>query len=207
MTDMRTALDPAHPGDSSFARRQSGFRAQSRRRRGRCGVRRLRRGGGGRFRLRTAHRRDAGAALGGGRLERRRGAADDLPGHAGAAHGAEHRGAPSWAARNRRFAWSARTSAAPSASRSTSMPTKWPPMRCRNCCAGRSNSSPTGSKVSTPIFMPATIAARGGSASSATAPSRRSRSTISPASVPIRCIRAPAPSRPTRSSISSAAPM
>ena len=35
----------------------------------------------------------------------------------------------------------------------------------------------------------------------------RSRSTISPASGPIRCIRAPAPSRPTRSSISSAAPM
>ena len=44
------------------------------------------------------------------------------------------------------------------------------------------------------------------SASSATGPSWRSRSTISPASVPIRCIRAPAPSRPTRSSTWSAAP-
>ena len=142
-----------------------------------------------------------------GRLERRRGAADDLSGHAGAAHGAEHRRAASRACRNRRFAWSARTSAAPSASRSTSMPTRWRPMRCRNCCAGRSNSSPTGSKASIPTSTPATIAARGGSASSATAPSRRSRSTISPASVPIRCIRAPARSRPTRSSIWSAAPM
>ena len=65
----------------------------------------------------------------------------------------------------------------------------------------------TGSRVSTPIFMPATIVARAGSASSATVPSRRSRSTISPGSVPIRCIRAPALSRPTRSSIWSAAPM
>ena len=37
--------------------------------------------------------------------------------------------------------------------------------------------------------------------------SRRSRSTISRASGPIRCIRAPARSRPTRSSISSAAPI
>jgi aerobic carbon-monoxide dehydrogenase large subunit len=69
------------------------------------------------------------------------------------------------------------------------------------------NSSPTGSRVSIPISMPATIAARAVSASSATAPSPRSRSTISPASVPIRCIRAPALSKPTRSSISSAAPM
>ena len=42
VTDMRTALDPADPGDSSRARRQSGFRAQPRCRRGRCGVRRLR---------------------------------------------------------------------------------------------------------------------------------------------------------------------
>ena len=49
----------------------------------------------GRFHLRAAHRRDAGAALGASRLERRRGEADDLSGHAGAAHGAEHRGAPS----------------------------------------------------------------------------------------------------------------
>ena len=95
VTDMRTALDPANPGHSSLARRQSRFRAQPRRRRGRSGVCRLRRGRGGGFRLRTAHRRDAGAALGGRRLERRRGAADDLPGHPGAAHGAEHRGAAS----------------------------------------------------------------------------------------------------------------
>ena len=196
-----------NPGHSSCARRQPRLRAQPRCRRGRCGVCRLRRGGGSGFHLRPAHRRDAGAARGGGRLERRRGAADDLPGHAGAAHGAEHRGAASGPCRSRRFAWSARMSAAPSASRSTSTPTRWRPMRCRNCCAGRSSSSPTGSKASTPISMPATIAARAGSASSATAPSPRSRSTISPASVPIRCIRAPAPSRPTRSSIWSAVPI
>ncbi len=41
----------------------------------------------------------------------------------------------------------------------------------------------------------------------ATAPSPRSRSTISPASVPIRCIRAPARSKPIRSSTSSAVPI
>src|SRR5213075_92366 len=52
----------------------------------------------------------------------------------------------------------------------------------------------------TDIHAP-TIAAKGGSASSATGRSWRSRSTISPASVRIRCIRAPARSRPTRSSI------
>ena len=63
------------------------------------------------------------------------------------------------------------------------------------------------SRASTPTSMPATIGARAGSASSATAPSRRSRSTISPASVRIRCIRAPARSKPTRSSISSAGPI
>ena len=51
--------------------------------------------------------------------------------------------------------------------------------RCRNCCAGRSNSSPTGSRASTPTSTPATIAARAGSGSSRTGPSRRSRSMIS----------------------------
>ena len=104
VTDMRTALDPANAGDPSLARRQSRLRAAARRRRGRSGVRRLRRGGRGGFRLRAAHRRDAGAALGGGRLECRRGPADDLPGHPGAAHGAEHRRTPSRTSRIRRFA-------------------------------------------------------------------------------------------------------
>ena len=95
VTDMRTALDPQTPGDSCLARRQSCIRAQSRCRRGRCGVRGFRRGRGSGIRVRPAHRRDAGAARGGRRLERRRGAADDLPRHAGAAHGAEHRGTSS----------------------------------------------------------------------------------------------------------------
>jgi hypothetical protein len=106
--------------------------------------------------------------------------------------------------RVRRFACSARTSAARSESRSTSMPTKWRPMRCRNCCGGRSNMSRTASKASTPTFTPATIAAGGGSASSVTGRLLHSRSTISPASVPIRCIRAPAPSKRIRSSTWSA---
>jgi len=51
------------------------------------------------------------------------------------------------------------------------------------------------------------LAARVGSASTLTAPLRRSRSMISPELVPIRCIRAPAPSKPTRSSTWLAAPM
>jgi len=68
-------------------------------------------------------------------------------------------------------------------------------------------SLPTASRASIPTFMPAIIAARAGSASSATALLRLLRSTISPASGPIRCIRAPARSRPTRSSIWWAVPM
>ncbi len=81
-----------NPGHSFLARRQSRLRAQSRCRHRRCGVRRFRRGGGSGFHLWPAHRRDPGAARGRGRLERGRREAHDLPGHAGAAHGAEHRG-------------------------------------------------------------------------------------------------------------------
>src|SRR5260370_533935 len=40
------------------------------------------------------------------------------------------------------------------------MPTRWRPMRCQNCCGGRSSSSPTGSKASIPTFTPATIPPR-----------------------------------------------
>ena len=82
-------------GDSSLARRQPRLRAQFRRRRRRSGVCRFRRSGGGGFYFRPPHRRDAGAALGGRRLERRRGEADHLSGHPGAAYGAESRRAAS----------------------------------------------------------------------------------------------------------------
>ena len=158
------------------------------------------------FRVRPAHRRDAGAARGGRGLECRRGTAHDLSGHAGAAHGAEHRRAasgPPGGAGSRGLQGCRRLLRHQGAH------------LCRRdgdlraveaACGGRSSSSPTGSRASIPIFMPATIAARAGSASSATAPSRRSRSTISPASVLTRCIRAPARSKPIRSSISSAGP-
>ena len=95
VTDMRTALDPQTPvihpalGDNLAFERNLDAGAVD------AAFASFRRGGGGGFHLWTAHRRDAGAARGGGRLERRRGEADDLPGHAGSAHGAEHRGPPS----------------------------------------------------------------------------------------------------------------
>ena len=72
VTDMRTALDPETPvihpslGDNLAFERNLDAGAVD------AGVCRFRRGGGGGFHLRPAHRRDAGAARGGGRLERRR---------------------------------------------------------------------------------------------------------------------------------------
>ena len=80
-----------NPCHSCLARRQSRLRAPSRCRQCRPGIRRCRRGGGSRLRVRASYRRDAGTAIGGRGLEPRRGAADDLPGHASAAHGAEYR--------------------------------------------------------------------------------------------------------------------
>ena len=93
-------------------------------------------------------------------------------------------------------------SAAPSASRSTSIRMR-PPHR-RRCCAGRSNMLPTGWKVSRPISTPATTAARAASVhkdDTITAFEIDDLTGIGP-SYPVYP-RPPAPSKPTRSSTSS----
>ena len=149
---------PTTPVIHASTRRQSLLRARAHRRRSGQGLRRGRRRGRDHLRVRPPHRRHQRAARHRRRLESGRAAPDRLPGHAGAAHDAEPvRQAPR-AARSTRCASSPRTSAARSASRCTPTPTRWRRWRCRSCSSGRSSSSPTGSKASSPTSMPATIA-------------------------------------------------
>ena len=176
------------------------------RRRSRQGLRRGRRRGRDHLRVRPPHRRHNEPRAIVADWNPGDAAPDRLSGHAGAAHDAEPvRQAPR-RSRSIRSASSPRTSAARSASRCTPMPTRWRRWRCRSCSSGRSSSSPTGSRASSPTSTPATIASRRRSASRTTAPSPPGRSTTSPASAPTRSIRAPPASRPTRSSTSPAGP-
>ena len=153
-----TALDPATPVIHPSTRRQSLLRARAHRGRSRQGLRRGRRRGRDHVRVRPPHRRHQRAARHRRRLESGRAAPDRLSGHAGAAHDAEPVRQASRRSRSIRSASSPRTSAARSASRCTPMPTRWRRWRCRSCSSGRSSSSPTGSRASSPTSMPATIA-------------------------------------------------
>jgi xanthine dehydrogenase molybdopterin-binding subunit B len=129
VTDMEDSLSGRyviHPelGDNvCFDRRST--------RRGRRGLRESRRRGRGDLRVRAAHRRLPGGTLPPRRLQRRGARAHGLSLDPGAAHDAGHlsRGT-STSPRVTCASWR-RTSAARTASRSTSTPTKWRPARSR----------------------------------------------------------------------------
>ena len=198
VTDPETALDPTTPVIHPSIGDNLCFERVAHRGRSRQGLRRGRRRGRDHVRVRPPHRRHQRAARHRRRLESRRRAPDRLSGHAGAAHDAEpvrQAPRPGGASGARRHQGRRRLVRHQGAH------------LCRRdgdggaveaAQAARSNSSPTGSRASSPTSTPATIASRPRSASRTTAPSPPGRSTTSPASAPTRSIRAPPASRPTR---------
>ena len=137
VTDAETALDPATPVIHPELGDNLTFERTLDRRRSRRGLRRGGRGHRGDLRIRPPYRRDQRAARHRRRLESRRAAAHRLSRHPSAAHDAGHLRQASRRSNCIRCAWSAKTSAARSASRCTSMPTRWRRWRCRNCSSGR----------------------------------------------------------------------